>query len=206
MRYLGIHKVLIAGAVLGIAARALPAESERSGKEIVEQVCTGCHQQGVDGAPRIGDQQAWSKRASRGLASLSKNAISGIRKMPSHGGNPDVSDLEIQRAVTYMVNQSGGHWAEPVGSRPNAERSGEAIVKLQCIKCHGTGVGGAPKLGDRGAWAERVKPGVDTLVRSAINGHGGMPARGGMGNLTDPEVRNAVTYMVTRSIAPRKDE
>jgi cytochrome c5 len=203
-----VYKTLIAFAMLGAAtaARAQAAGHERSGKQVVDQVCAKCHTTGVDGAPRIGDKEAWSKRASRGLSSLTKSAIAGIRKMPPHGGNPDVSDLELERAITYMVNRSGGHWVEPVGSKPRAQRSGEAIVKAQCIKCHGSGKGGAPKLGDRAAWSERVKPGVDELVRSAINGHGGMPARGGMANLTDQEVRNAVNYMVTSSIAPRKGE
>ena len=181
-------------------------DKERSGKQVVDQVCASCHATGANGAPKIGDREAWSKRASRGLSSLTKSAIAGIRKMPPHGGSPDVSDLELKRGITYMVNQSGGHWVEPVGAKPRAERSGEAIVKAQCAKCHASGKGGAPKLGDRAAWSERVKPGVDALVRSAINGHGGMPARGGMANLTDAEIKNAVNYMVTTSIAPRKGE
>ena len=81
-------------------------------------------------------------------------------------------------------------------------RSGDYIVSTQCAKCHGSGVAGAPKLGDREAWSARVKAGVDPLVRSAIKGHGRMPSRGGMADLTDPEIRDAVIYMVTRSIAP----
>lgn len=202
-----IRKTLIAMAMLGATALGAEAQdNERNGKQVVDRVCAKCHASGVDGAPKIGDKEAWSKRASRGLSSLTKSAINGIRKMPPHGGNSDVSDLELRRAITYMVNQSGGHWVEPVGSKPRAERSGEAIVKAQCAKCHASGKGGAPKLGDRAAWSERVQPGVDALVRSAINGHGGMPARGGMANLTDAEIRNAVTYMVTTSIAPRKGE
>ncbi len=200
-----IRKTLIAVAMLAMAspaARAQTQDKERSGKQVVDQVCAKCHRTGVDGAPKIGDKEAWSKRASRGLSGLTKNAISGIRKMPPHGGHPELSDTELKRGITYMVNQSGGHWVEPVGAKPRAERSGEAIVKAQCVKCHGSGAGGAPKLGDRAAWSERVKSGIDPLVRSAINGHGGMPARGGMANLTDAEVKNAVNYMVVRSIAP----
>jgi cytochrome c5 len=83
-----------------------------------------------------------------------------------------------------------------------AQRGGEYIVSTQCAKCHASGVSGAPKIGDREAWSTRVKAGLDPLVRSAIKGHGAMPARGGMADLTDPEIRDAVIYMVTRSIAP----
>jgi cytochrome c5 len=90
----------------------------------------------------------------------------------------------------------------PTLAHAQAQRSGEYIVSTQCAKCHGSGVAGAPKIGDREAWSTRVKAGVDPLVRSAIKGHGAMPSRGGMADLTDPEIRDAVIYMVTRSIAP----
>jgi cytochrome c5 len=76
-----------------------------------------------------------------------------------------------------------------------AERSGEQIVKAQCAKCHQTGEGGAPRIGDLAAWTPRLKQGLDNLVHSAIKGHGGMPARGGMADTTDAEIRNAVVYM-----------
>jgi cytochrome c5 len=169
--------------------------AERSGKEVVDAVCVTCHGTGANGAPKIGDKKAWSKLASRGLTGLSQSALKGIRKMPPHGGNLALTDTEVERAITYMVNQSGGHWTEPVGTSAPAERSGEQVVKAQCVKCHETGVGGAPKIGDRVAWIPRFKQGVDPLVRSAINGHGGMPARGGLANLTDQELRSAIVYM-----------
>ena len=90
----------------------------------------------------------------------------------------------------------------PAFAQGQGQRSGQSIVFTQCAKCHGSGVAGAPRIGDREAWSSRVKSGVDPLVRSAIKGHGGMPARGGMADLTDPEIRDAVIYMVTKSIAP----
>jgi cytochrome c5 len=125
---------------------------ERSSKEVVDSVCSKCHATGAQGAPKIGDKQAWSKRASQGLSSLTDHALKGIRQMPSHGGSPDLTDLEIKRAITYMVNQSGGKWVEPISKKsPPAPRTGEEVVKAQCIKCHETGKGGAPKIGDRDA-------------------------------------------------------
>ena len=124
--------------------------------------------------------------------------------MPPHGGNPALTDTEIERAITYMVNRSGGHWTEPVSRTVKApERSGEQIVQMQCVKCHRDGVGGAPRIGDRSAWIPRLKPGLDVVVRSAINGHGGMPARGGMADLTDAELRSAIIYMFNRDVVPR---
>jgi cytochrome c5 len=181
----------------------LAQDGELSGKQVVEQVCAACHRTGAEGAPKIGDQAAWEKRVVQGLSSLTATAIKGVRQMPPHGGNPLLTDTEIARGITYMVNQSGGRWIEPLSpSTPGAARSREEIVAGHCAKCHGAGLGGAPRIGDREAWFARLKPGVDALVRSAIHGHGGMPARGGMAELTDPEVRDAVIYMVTRSMAP----
>src|SRR6266536_5265177 len=154
-------KQLVMPLILALAMWIAPENSaaqnaERSGKEVVDAVCIACHGTGANGAPKIGDKKAWSKLASRGLTGLSENALKGVRKMPPHGGNPTLSDTEVERAITYMVNQSGGHWTEPVSTTaPAAERSGEQVVKAQCVKCHETGVGGAPKIG-RASCRERV--------------------------------------------------
>jgi cytochrome c5 len=198
---------IAAAAILAVlfftsTARAQPIE--RSGKEVVDQVCANCHRTGVNGAPRIGDRKAWSKRSEQGLAALTSHALEGIRNMPPHGGNFKMTDVEIQRGITYMVNQSGGHWTEPSSRTiPIADRSGEAVVKARCVECHGEGKMGAPKVGDRSAWIPRLQQGFDSLVRSAINGHGAMPPRGGMASLTDNEVRNAIAYMVGAPAAPK---
>lgn len=197
--------VIVALAVCIAPEGAAAQNLERSGKEVVDSVCVACHGTGAHGAPKIGNKKAWSKLASRGLTGLSKSALNGIRQMPPHGGNPSLTDTEIERAITYMVNRSGGHWAEPVSRTVKAgERSGEQIVQAQCVKCHRDGVGGAPRIGDRAAWIPRLKPGLDVVVRSAINGHGGMPARGGMADLTDAELRNAIIYMFNKGTVPPK--
>ena len=78
------------------------------------------------------------------------------------------------------------------GAGPNA---GEALFKQTCIACHGSGVAGAPKFGDKAAWAPRIKQGVDTLVQHAIAGKGAMPPRGGS-SASDADMRAAVQYMV----------
>ena len=190
------------GAAVAFAALGLfttPADAqrrERSGQEVVDAVCAACHVPGKDKAPKIGDAKAWSARASQGLNALTDHAIKGIRNMPAHGGNTGVSDIEIERAVIYMVNRSGGNWIEPVGgATPAVMRTSEAIVSNQCAKCHQEGLNGAPKIGDRPAWIPRLKNGLDKLVASAIHGHGGMPARGGLPDLSDQEIRGAIVYM-----------
>ena len=192
----GTFATIVAVTIL-VPVVASAKEGERSGREVFDTVCAACHATGQNGAPRIGDSKAWQTRAERGLTGLTKNALAGIRKMPPHGGNPGLTDMEIERAITYMVNASGGAWTEPItkASLP-PERSGEQVVGRYCYACHETGVGGAPQIGARDAWIPRAQQGLDALTRSAINGHGGMPPRGGVANLTDVELRSAIGYML----------
>lgn len=83
---------------------------------------------------------------------------------------------------------------------PAAAATGEvpALYKKSCAMCHGTGAGGAPKVGDKDAWAPRIATGMDELMKVAINGRGGMPARGGT-KASDDELKTVVEYMVAHS-------
>jgi cytochrome c5 len=171
---------------------------ERGGKEVVEAVCAGCHVTGEDDAPRIGDAEAWAPLAARGLTGLTESALKGVRNMPAHGGELTLSDVEMERAITYMVNQSGGNWVDPINRlTPAVERKGAQVVQAHCARCHNTGVDGAPRIGNHDDWIPRVQRarGFDLLVSSAIHGHGPMPARGGFADVTDAEIRAAIIYM-----------
>jgi len=75
------------------------------------------------------------------------------------------------------------------------ERTGKDVVDSGCVACHAQGVNGAPKIGDRAAWIPRMSKGLDVLVQSAVHGHGAMPARGGMADLSDREIQSAIVYM-----------
>ncbi|MDB5812042.1 MAG: hypothetical protein JWN94_4164 [Betaproteobacteria bacterium] len=86
---------------------------EKTGKEVVDAVCSACHATGALNAPKIGDKAGWAPHLGGGLDHLTQNAIKGIRQMPPRGGNPDLSDLEVMRAVAYMANQSGASFKEP---------------------------------------------------------------------------------------------
>ena len=195
--------LVVCSSLVPAAAQAASAqERERGGREVVETVCAVCHRTGVNGAPKIGDRNAWAKLTSKGLTGLTVVALNGIRKMPPHGGNPDLTDTEIERAITYMVNQSGGRWIEPTSKLASAvERGGGEVVQAYCAKCHQTGVEGAPRIGDRAAWIPRLKQGFEVLVGSAIKGHGPMPSRGDVANLTDSEIRAAIAYMINGGTA-----
>ena len=70
-----------------------------------------------------------------------------------------------------------------------------ALFTQICTACHTAGVAGAPKLGDKAAWAPRIAQGIDALTASAIKGKGAMPPKGGS-NASDAEIKAVVTYMV----------
>jgi cytochrome c5 len=91
--------------------------------------------------------------------------------------------------------------AEAKGPAPSAEvlAQGEKIYAANCISCHGAGVLGAPKFGDKALWAPRIAKGMDTLHTNSINGINMMPARGGNAALKDDEMKAAVDYMVSKA-------
>lgn len=80
---------------------------------------------------------------------------------------------------------------------------GKAVWDGTCRTCHLNGVGGAPPMGNKTAWAPRIEKGIDTLIAHAQNGfegnEGTMPARGGNANLSDADIAAAVRYMVAQS-------
>lgn len=76
---------------------------------------------------------------------------------------------------------------------------GKEVYEATCAACHGAGVAGAPKLGDKEAWAPRIKTGAAALHASALKGKGVMPAKGGNAALSDADVSAAVDYMTAQS-------
>ena len=95
---------------------------------------------------------------------------------------------------------AAGAFAPAAGAAPApaaaAPAEGKKIFEGGCIACHGAGVAGAPKFGDKAAWAPRIKTGIDALYASALKGKGIMPPKGGNPSLSDADVKAAVNYMV----------
>lgn len=81
-----------------------------------------------------------------------------------------------------------------------APYTGEQLVSKVCGACHQGGLLGAPKIGDKAAWASRKASagGLDGLVAVAIKGKGQMPARGGDPELSDAEIKAAIEYMLSK--------
>jgi len=74
---------------------------------------------------------------------------------------------------------------------------GKKIFESTCVVCHGTGIAGAPKAGDKAAWAPRLETGMNALYTSALKGKNAMPAKGGNNALSDADVKAAVDYLTS---------
>jgi cytochrome c5 len=103
--------------------------------------------------------------------------------------------------VAHVFASSAGP-AEPGAARTAPLLKGQAVYEAVCVACHGEGIAGAPRFGDRKAWVPRIAQGFSTLVKHAIEGYTGksgmMPPKGGSGN-EDVEIARAVAYMASKA-------
>lgn len=101
--------------------------------------------------------------------------------------------------ATPAAQQTAAPAEQQAAAAPAAAVDGEKIYKSICFSCHDVGVAGSPKLGDTAAWTPRIATGNDSLYKSALNGKGAMPAKGGNPALSDAEIKAAVDFMVSKS-------
>lgn len=188
---------------------------EKSGQEVYDAVCTSCHAAGALGAPKFDNKGDWGPRIKLGFDTLTKHAIEGIRQMPARGGDGDLSDVEVARAVAYLANSAGASFkapeaapaaaatppasAEPASAAKPDPAKGKLVYETHCAACHSTGVAGAPKAGDKAAWSARLSQGYPMLYDHALKGIRGMPAKGGNADLPDADLANAVGYLVVEA-------
>ena len=117
--------------------------------------------------------------------------LSMLGKGDTTAGSDD-AELRIQPVARVEMQKA-------VVKSDGKPRSGEAIYNTICTACHATGVAGAPKTGDKAAWAPRLATGSAALLKSATDGKNAMPARGGAADLTDAELKSAVDYLVGKA-------
>jgi cytochrome c5 len=78
-----------------------------------------------------------------------------------------------------------------------AARTPDDIIAKHCNACHGTGLLGAPKIGDAAAWKDRAdhQGGLDGILAKAITGINSMPPKGTCGDCSDDELKGAIKKM-----------
>lgn len=209
-------------AQVALATTAGGEKAAQGSEAIYKATCAACHDSGVANAPKLGDKGAWAARIGVGLEKLAASGIKGKGAMPPKGG-ADLSDADFTRVVAWLANKSGASFKEPAAPKASAAPpaaapapataaaapapapaaaapaagagNGKKVYDGACVACHASGVAGAPKLGDKSAWAPRLATGLDALTASVIKGKGAMPPKGGNVSIPDADIRAAVEYM-----------
>ena len=196
-----------------------------TGEAVYTAQCSACHATGAAGAPKFGDAAAWAPRIATGYEALLNSALKGKNAMGAQGGGAfsDVeigravvhlanaaggkfaepqaaAAADAAAAPAAEAAPAAAPAAAPVAAAPAAAAvpvagAGEALYKQACSVCHAAGVAGAPKFGDKAAWAARVGLGLDGLTASAIKGKNAMPPKGGS-TASDADIKAAVEYML----------
>ena len=99
--------------------------------------------------------------------------------------------VDTEKALAMRIQKVG---SVEIRDANRPLKTGEEVYKAQCTTCHAAGLAGAPKTGDVGAWAARIKTGYEALLTSALKGKGAMGAQGG-GDYNDTEIGRAVVHM-----------
>lgn len=143
---------------------------------------------GAYGTRSLKDDPSMSKSAvDKRLEPVARLAIDP--NAPAPGSGPAQPTAMPVAAVTIPPPQAKAASGAAGGK-------GKATFDAICSACHATGAAGAPKFGDKAAWAPRIKTGLDALHASALKGKGAMPPKGGNPALADADVKAAVDYMV----------
>ena len=77
-----------------------------SGQDAYNQVCSNCHNDGVNGAPRIGHPQDWEDRSMLWQAVLGEHARLGFLEMPAKGGGDTLDDPVVTAAALFMLERT----------------------------------------------------------------------------------------------------
>lgn len=104
-------------------------------------------------------------------------------------GSADEADLRIQPVARVEM-------AKAAAKSDGKARDGATVYNSVCMACHASGAAGAPKAGDKAAWAPRIATGTAALIKSVTNGKNAMPPKGGGADLTDAEIKAAVEHLV----------
>ena len=161
--------------------------------------------------PRGGDTSLTDDEVARAIVFMANQSGGKLKEpaAPKQAAKPEPAKPAPQQQAQAAPAEVK---PAPVPAKPAAEAKpateskpaagsadGKAVYDKVCFACHAQGLAGAPKLGDRAAWAPRINQGTATLVQSVTQGKGAMPPKAGSPALTDAELRAGVDFMVSQS-------
>jgi cytochrome c551/c552 len=145
-------------------ADASSPKGNLTGEQVFQSLCKTCHEPGIAGAPKVGDKAQWAASIKKGYETLVQHAINGLQEsgklMPPKGGNPDLTDVEVQRAVVYMANRSGASFKEPAAPSATASPSPPAATAAPAAAAPAPSSSAAPTAAS--ASASGVTPAATT--------------------------------------------
>lgn len=109
--------------------------------------------------------------------------------------DPNAPAPAVASVAAAVVAVAAPGAAAPAAAGGDAAK-GKSVYDTACMACHAAGVAGAPKAGDKAAWAPRLKTGKDALYTAVLKGKGAMPPKGGNASLSDGDVKAAVDYLI----------
>jgi cytochrome c oxidase subunit 4 len=116
---------------------------------------------------------------------------------PPHGAVPNpLAESPGYRPSPEPVSY---HSPKPSAAAGFDAAAGKRVYQSVCIACHGQGLLGAPKVGDKAAWQPHFEHGMEMLISHAVNGYKAMPPKGGHPELSEQDIRNAIGYMLRDS-------
>ncbi len=138
--------------------------------------------------PRRNDPSMSPDRVAERIAPVAQVAIDpnapAVPAAPAPAAAPVAATVSVPPPAAAQKTAEAGNGA------------GKKTFETVCTACHSSGVLGAPKFGDKAAWAPRIATGKDALYNAALHGLRAMPAKGGNSSLSDADVKAAVDYMV----------
>jgi cytochrome c5 len=144
---------------------------------------------------------AYATRSLKNDPAMSEEAVAKrlapVARLSIDPDAPAAPAVAAQAAASVAATPPAAIPPAPAKTAQAAGGNGKATYDSICSACHGTGAAGAPKFGDKAAWAPRVKSGNEALYASALKGKGAMPPKGGNPSLSDADVKAAVDYMVS---------
>lgn len=176
-------------------------------RQFVEFGCNACHRQGKEtGGPDLTDvtvrrDAAWLKRWIMAPDTMYEdpNIVPLIERFGVKMPNQGVQAADAEAIIGYLATWQ----SEAAKQSTAATEPGEKAYGKVCFACHTSGVGGAPKLGERSDWESRIAQGDEVLWKHVTDGFTGkagfMPPRGGCGDCTDAELRQALDYIKNKA-------
>jgi len=114
-------------------------------------------------------------------------------------------DKVSEEKITQLIQPVARVELAAAGGAAKAAKTSEQIVQAACAACHLSGAAGAPKIGDKAAWAPRLGLGLEGLTQSVITGKGAMPPKGGAADLSEADIARAIAFMANQSGANFKE-